>query len=321
MSALHERVHPPISSAFAHDVLDGLAHRQRRIAGRWLYDRPGSLLFEAAAQQPEYYPARIERAILEQVAGPIADAAGPNATLVELGSSPSRATATLLGALQDPAAYVPVDIGEAFHGPAVQAIADRFPHLTILPWTADAAHLASLPPGTPAGRRVVFFPGSTIGHFDPDTAESLLARLARTAGAGALLVIGVDHTRDPARMVRACDDAAGAMAAFNRHLLLRINRELQADFDAGGFRHAVRFNPEQRRVEMHLVGVRTQRATVLGRAFDFAIGESILTGSSYKPSPFQFLAMAHRAGWRQEQLWVEGAAGYAVHVLQSVSAS
>jgi dimethylhistidine N-methyltransferase len=332
MSALYESIRlapapaaelalPPHSphAAFARDVLDGLAHRQRRIPCQWLYDELGSLLFERITRVPEYYPTRMETAILEQVAGQIADAAGPRATLIELGSGAARKTQIVLGALRDPAAYVPVDLSESFLARTIRTLAAPFPQLQVVPCIADFAHLTSLPPGLPPGRRVVFFPGTTVGNFEPEAAEALLARIGRLAGAGALLVVGIDHTRDPARIVRAYDDAAGVTAAFNKNLLVRVNRELQGDFDPDAFHHVARFDHERRRVEMHLVSARPQRVTVLGRTFDFAIGESIHTESSYKPSPFQFLAMAHRAGWRQEQLWVEGAAGYAVHVLQSVS--
>jgi dimethylhistidine N-methyltransferase len=322
MNALYERIPvPSASSAFALDVLDGLAHRHRRIPCKWLYDHLGSALFEQITQQPEYYPTRCEIAILEQVAGQIGEAAGPRATLVELGSGSARKTPIVLRALDRPAAYVPVDVSESFLATTVRTIAAGFPRLQVTPCVADFTELTSLPPDLPAGRRVVFFPGSTIGNFDPDAARALLARIGRVVGPGALMVVGIDHTRDPARMVRAYDDAAGVTAAFSKNLLVRINRELQGDFDVDAFHHVARFNHEQRRIEMHLVSARPQRATVLGRSFDFAIGESIHTENAYKPSPFQFLAMAHRAGWRQEQLWVEGAAGYAVHVLQSVSVS
>lgn len=312
---------PALVPAFAQDVLDGLAHRQRRIPCKWLYDPLGSALFERVTQQPEYYPTRIEIAILEQVAGQIADAAGPRATLIELGSGSARKTPILLRALDRPAAYVPVDISEAFLTTTLRTIGTAFARLEVLPCVADFTTLSRLPPSLPPGRRVVFFPGSTIGNFDPDAAEALLARIARVVGPGALLVVGVDHTRDPAKLVRAYDDAAGVTAAFSKNLLVRINRELQGDFDPDAFHHVARFDHEQRRIEMHLVSAAPQCVSVLGRSFDFATGESIHTESSYKPSPFQFLAMAHRAGWRQEQLWVEGAAGYAVHVLQSVSTS
>lgn len=320
MSALFEPLaFTPGPSDFARDVLDGLAHRQRRLPCKWLYDEAGSALFERITLQPEYYPTRTEIAILEQVGGLIADAAGPRATLIELGSGAAHKTLIVLRALDRPAAYVPVDISESFLANTVHTIGQRFPDLVVRPCVADFTRLEGLPCGLPAGRRVVFFPGTTIGNFDPDAARQLLAGIGRVVGPGALMIVGIDHTRDPARLVRAYDDAAGVTAAFSKNLLVRINRELQADFDVDAFHHVARFDHEHRRVEMHLVSACPQRVTVLGRAFDFAIGESIHTESSYKPSPFQFLAMAHRAGWCQEQLWVDGAGGYAVHVLQSVS--
>jgi dimethylhistidine N-methyltransferase len=323
MSAvLNPAAAPYEHDAFARDVLDGLSSWLKSIPCKWLYDHEGSTLFERITAEPEYYPTRSEIQILERHAPQIAALAGPRATLIELGSGANRKTKILLAALDRPAAYVPVDLSASFMAGALRDLSEQYPRLSIAPLVADfTAPLAlPLPPAsTTAGRRIVFFPGATIGNLVPAQAEALLARVGRAAGPGALLVIGADHNRDPAAMVRAYDDAAGVTAAFNKNLLVRINRELQGDFDLEGFRHASRYNVGEQRVEMHLVARRTQRVQVLGRSFDFALGESIHTENAYKLSPFQFLALAHRAGWRQKRLWMDAAAPYAVHLLERVS--
>ncbi|MCW5635626.1 MAG: L-histidine N(alpha)-methyltransferase [Rubrivivax sp.] len=307
---------PSLAAQFAHDVLAGLARRRRSLPCRWLYDERGSALFEQILGLPEYYPAEAERAILQQAAEAIALAAGPHATVIELGSGSACKTPLLLGALDRPAAYVPVDLGEAVLAASAAQLAARFPGLPITPLQADFTRLAALPRRQGAGPRLLFFAGCTIGNFEPDDAEALLQRLARAAGEGALLVVGVDHTRDPALLVPAYDDSAGITAAFNLNLLVRINRELQGTFDPAAFRHFAQYDPTEQRVEMHLLSRRSQRVSVLGREFHFAAGEAIHTESAYKPSPFRFVAMAHRAGWKQKQLWVHGRSRFAVHVLQ-----
>ncbi len=314
--------HPSRSmrSSFAHDVLEGLAHRRKRVACQWLYDFRGAQLFEQLLATPEYYVGRHETLILERAAEAIARLAGERAVLVELGSGSSRKTPLLLSALERPALYVPIDLGEAWLGESVGALARRFPQVAMQPLVADFTRLEQLPRPPRSGRPVVFFPGSTIGNFAPDEAAALLQRIGRVAGPGALMVVGVDHNRDPASLVAAYDDRQGATAAFNLNLLTRINRELQGDFAPSAFRHLARFDVVEQRVEMHLVAQFTHRVRVLGRGFDFAMGESILTECAHKPSLFQFLAMAHRAGWAQRQLWMDGAARMAVHVLENVSA-
>jgi dimethylhistidine N-methyltransferase len=321
-AAFHDaaRTAQPPASRFAHDVLEGLARRRRSIPCRWLYDHRGSQLFEQIAAVPEYYPTRTEVALLQQCAAAIAEAAGSGAALIELGSGSSRKTPLVLGALPRPALYMPIDLAEASVAEAATLLAARFPAVEVRPLVADFTTLDSLPLPAATGRRVVFFPGGTIGNLTPEDASQLLERLGRLVGLGALLVVGVDHTRDPAALVAAYDDRAGITAAFNLNLLRRINRELQGDFDLAGFAHRACFDAAEPRVEMHLVATRAQRVHVLGQAFDFAAGESIHTENAYKPSLFQFLALAHRAGWAQRQLWMGAAAGYAVHVLENVLA-
>jgi L-histidine Nalpha-methyltransferase len=319
--ATHAAQAARLSSTFAYDVLQGLAQKQKSIPCTWLYDRRGSELFEAITRLDEYYPTRNETLILQRCAAQIAQAAGPGATLIELGSGSSRKTRILLGALESPAAYVPIDISEQFMAESVQSLQAEFAQLRIAPVVADFSRLTALPelaflPGR--GRRVVFFPGSTIGNFAPDAAMALLQRIGQMAGSDALLVVGADATHDPAVLIPAYDDASGVTAAFNKNLLARINRELGADFTLSAFRHEARFNAPEQRVEMHLVSEYTQRVKVRGRSFHFAMGESIHTENSYKYGLVKFQAMASRCGWSQLQFWMDGQARFAVHVFERV---
>ena len=306
-------------SRFGYDVIQGLAQKAKSIPCTWLYDHRGSLLFEAITQLEEYYPARNETLILERCAAQIASAAGPGANVIELGSGASRKTRLLLAALDAPAAYLPIDTSEPFLAESVQTLQPIFPRLRIAPVVADFTQITALPelahlPG--GGRRVVFFPGSTIGNFTPELAVALLERIGRVVGADALLVVGADATHDPAVLLAAYDDAAGVTAAFNKNLLTRINRELGADFTLSAFRHEARCNAQEQRVEMQLVSMYTQRIKVGGRFFHLAMDESIHTQNAYKYGPLRFQALARRAGWSQLQLWMDGQSRFAVHVFE-----
>lgn len=311
------------SLALARDVLTGLSQPQKALPCVWLYDHRGSLLFEEITRLAEYYPTRAETRLLRQLAGDVARTVGPGASLVELGSGSSTKTRLLLRALTEPAAYVPVDISEDFLHDAVAALKREFPALPVQPVVADFTLPFDLPAGPGAGRvgaRLGFFPGSTIGNFSPDAAVRLLAQFARALGPHARLLIGVDTTQDPARLVPAYDDAQGVTAEFNRNLLVRINRELGADFKPGAFRHEARFDAAQGRVEMHLVSQAAQSVRVLGHRFDFQPGESIHTENAYKHTPEAFERLAAAAHWRTERAWRDdsgGSCGFMVFLMRS----
>ena len=313
---------PHAAPSFEDDVLNGLAQRRKSIPSKWLYDQHGSELFEAITRLKEYDLTRRETQLLEHCALQIAAEAGPQATVIELGSGSSRKTSLLLDALEAPRAYLPIDISGQFLGESVATLRQRHAGLRILPVAADFTRLESLPElallddegGTP-GRRIVFFPGSTIGNFTPDEAVALLRRIARATGPEALLVVGADSTRDPALLIPAYDDRMGVTAAFNLNLLRRINRELDGNFSLDAFRHEARYDAQQQRVEMHLVGVYTQRITVRGRSFMFAMGESIHTENSYKHSLPKFQQLCAQAGWSERQRWMDAQSRFAVHVL------
>lgn len=312
--------------SFERDVLAGLAQAQKSISSTWLYDHRGSELFEQITQVAEYYPSRNETQILKSCARAIAEEAGPRAVVIELGSGSCRKTRLLLDALDTPRAYLPIDISEQFLAESVAELPSMFAGLRVMPIVADFSRLESLPELAildsargDVGRRVVFFPGSTIGNFTPDQAVALLRRIRRLAGPDALLIVGADSTQDPKVLIPAYDDREGVTAEFNKNLLLRINRELVADFDLDQFDHQARFDAQQQRVEMHLVSRCAQRVIVRGRAFDFRAGESIHTENSYKYGLPKFQQLAARAGWTHLQRWMDGQARFAVHVLEPVA--
>jgi len=308
---------PAAPSDFARDVLEGLAGPRKRIPCTWLYDHAGSALFEQITRLDEYYPTRTEVWLLERCAVQIAQAAGPGVTLIELGSGSSRKTPLLLEALAAPAAYVPIDISAQFLAESVLPLRARFPQLPMLPLATDFTRLQALPPQLPRGsRRLVFFPGSTIGNFTPEAAVALLQRIACAAGPDALLVVGADATQDPAVLLPAYDDRQGVTAAFNKNLLTRINRELGGTFSLSAFEHQARWNATAQRVEMHLVSRYTQAVHVLARPFHFAMGESIHTENAYKHTLMRFQQLAAQAGWAPLQLWMDGRSRFAVHVFE-----
>ena len=243
------------------DVLHGLQGEQKRLSPTYFYDERGSQLFDEICELPEYYITRTETRILERHAQEIADRIGENALLVELGSGASTKTRLLLDRLPDLAAYVPVDISRTHLMAAAQRIASAYPGLEVLPACADFTQAFPLPRSrrTPS-RVVVFFPGSTIGNFDPPAAIELMKVMRRIAGLGSSpvtgaggLVIGFDLVKDPAILERAYDDSAGVTAEFNLNVLRRLNRDLGANFDLQAFRHEAIWAPEANRIEMRLV--------------------------------------------------------------------
>lgn len=304
-------------SPFARDVIDGLTRPRRRIPGRWLYDARGCALFDQIAGLDEFHAARTEGWIIQRCAPQIAELAGRGARVVELGAGIGRSAAPLLDALDAPAAYVPVDLCAAALDASSERLRQRFPRLRIEALVADFTQLEVLPPAAAGhGRCVVLFAGSTIGQFTPGEASALLARIGRWAGDDALLVVGADATADPAVLLPAYDDRRGLMAALNKNLLTRIDRELGGDFSESAFRYRASYDAQAQRVDMQLVSEYTQSVKVLGRPWVFAMGESIHTQSAHSYGPAKFSALAARAGWAHRQRWMDGLSRYAVHVLE-----
>ena len=307
----------PATGSFRDDVLEGLGRSPKQLAPKYFYDAVGSSLFDAICGLAEYYPTRTETALLERHRAEIVAALGAGCALIEFGSGMSRKSRILIDALE-PAVYVPIDISREPLLAAAENLVWSFPWLKVVAICADY----SLPLAMPAlaefapRRRVVFFPGSTIGNFDPEDAVAFLRNAARIAGAGGGLLIGVDLKKDKAILDAAYDDPQGVTAAFNLNLLARINRELGADFDVRAFRHRAAYVAQRSRVEMHLESQRFQSVFVGADRFVFERGETIHTENSYKYSVEEFEALAGRAGFSASRCWVDDRKLFSIHYLQ-----
>jgi dimethylhistidine N-methyltransferase len=303
----------PVKDDFRAEVLAGLRRPRKQLPCKFFYDQRGSELFDQICELDEYYLTRAETAILFRHASEIASVLGRDCLLIEYGSGSSLKTRILLDHLDAPAGYVPIDISRAHLLRAAQAIRLRHPRLHVTPVCADYTEPLDLPacPRPPA-RKVVFFPGSTIGNFDPWNARHFLAQARALAGPGSGLLIGVDLKKDPRVLHSAYNDAAGVTADFNLNLLARINRELGANFDVNRFAHYAFFNPAPGRVEMHLRSLEQQTVHISGESFHFTRGESIFTESSYKYTIEGFTALAAEAGYRQTHCWTDAQQLFAV---------
>lgn len=301
------------------DVLRGLALPAKNIPSLYFYDQRGSELFDAITTLPEYYPTRTEIAILEAHGAEMAAALGPGVRLIELGSGSAQKTELLLAHLESPAAYVPVEISREHLLASAARIAADFPGLEVLPVTADFTEPFELPEprhGT-VRRNVAFFPGSTIGNFPRPMAADLLRATRREVGAGGAMLIGVDLVKDRATLERAYNDAAGVTAAFNLNLLVRLNRELGADFDPGAFRHEAVWDEAAGRIEMRLVSTRAQTVRLAGQSFAFAAGEVLVTEYSHKYSLEAFGALAAANGFTVARVWTDPDRLFSVQLLEA----
>lgn len=316
--ARSSRKQPPdgaLSSPFAADVLEGLKANPKRIPAKYFYDETGSALFEKITETPEYYPTRCEMQALHDHAAEIANLIPEGAALVEFGSGSNKKARILLDAVSKLACYVPVDInGEMLAREAAELRAD-YPDLKILPVAADFFGPFELPQeARDAPLRVGFFPGSTIGNFEPHEAAAFLRNAARMLGAKAVLIVGVDLIKDTAVLNAAYNDAAGVTAAFNLNLLARINRELGGTFNLSAFEHHAFYNRERHRIEMHLASLKRQKVKVMGETIDFRAGETIHTENSYKYSPETLRTLARGVGWLPDGMWTDSQGYFSIQV-------
>lgn len=297
-----------LQEAFAADVLRGLTASPKRLPPKYFYDAAGSALFERITELPEYYLTRCELSILRERASEIGRLIPTGAALVEFGAGAATKARILLRAAPQLSCYAAVDIcGEMIEREAVELRSD-FPRLTIVPVTADITASFALPRDAAAApARVGFFPGSTLGNFEPHEAAGFLRNAARILGMGALLVIGVDLIKPVEVLTAAYNDAAGVTAQFNLNLLKRINRELGGTFNLDGFEHHAFYNRERHRIEMHLASRRRQKVTIDGGTIDFRAGETIHTENSYKYSVESLAALARGAGWSPVAAWTDAA--------------
>jgi dimethylhistidine N-methyltransferase len=302
------------TSAFARDVIDDLSQHPKRLSPKYFYDAKGSELFEAITRLPEYYPTRTELGILQERAGEISAIVPDGAALVEFGAGATTKVRLLLNECAV-GAYVPVDISADFLTTQAEALRKDFPGLDVYPVAADFTAPFALPDAIATMPKVGFFPGSTLGNFEPHEACAFLRSARDILGQDAQMVIGVDLEKDQRVLYQAYNDAAGVTARFNLNLLERINRELGGNFDTSAFRHRAIYNSERHRIEMHLISTKAQKVRVLDRSFSFRPGETIHTESSYKYSLERFAALARGSGWARRESWTDAKRMFSVHAL------
>lgn len=304
----------PQTSAFAADVLDGLSRQPKQLSPKYFYDAAGSELFEQITVLPEYYPTRTELGILRAHGADIAAIIPEGAALVEFGAGATTKARLLLQHCRI-GAYVPVDISGDFLKAQASALQHDFPTLRVAPVVADFTAPFTLPKAVADMPKVGFFPGSTLGNFEPHEACAFLRSARQILGPGALMLIGVDLEKSDRVLHAAYNDAAGVTARFNLNLLARIDRELGGDFDLSSFTHRAIYNRERHRIEMHLVSRKAQTVRILGKSVSFRAGESIHTENSYKYSLARFNTLAMGAGWTPQVSWTDDDNLFSVHAL------
>jgi dimethylhistidine N-methyltransferase len=295
------------------EIIDGLSRAQKELPPKYFYDARGSQLFVEITEQPEYYPTDCEIDLLKHHAGDMSQRIGPGAALLELGSGSSMKTPLLLRPLEDPAGYVPVDISRSALEGAVADLSERFPDLRIEPVCADYTRSFELPKLGEGVRWAVFYPGSTVGNMRPSVARSFLARLRTLLSPGDGFLVGVDLKKSPEILDAAYNDAAGVTAEFNRNMLVHLNRRVGSNFDPDRFEHRAFYNPDEGRVELHLMSTVDQLVRVGDRDFELTRGESIHTENSYKYSVEDFRQLAEGAGLEPEEVWLDPRGWFSMH--------
>jgi dimethylhistidine N-methyltransferase len=306
----------PSTERFREEVLRGLRRPCKELPCKYFYDERGSRLFEQICELDEYYLTRTELAIMRRHAPEMAARLGRNCLLIEYGSGSSTKTRLLLDHLHAPAGYAPLDISREHLVRSARRLAARYPGLDVLPICADFSGPLTLPRGFHReARRVVYFPGSTVGNFQPAAALVLLRRVALLGGRGGGLLIGVDLKKDPRLLEAAYNDRKGVTAEFNLNLLARINRELGADFRLDQFQHQAIYDQHLGRIEMHLMSLRPQTVVIAGEAVSFGEGERIRTEYSYKYSLADFRRLAADGGFEVQQVWTDDGRLFSVQYL------
>lgn len=306
--------HPAPADFFA-EAIDGLHQSPKTLSPKFFYDAKGSRLFDAICELEEYYPTRTEMQILTRHAGDIADIIGEHSLMIEPGSGSSTKVRLLLDDLK-PHTYMPMDISRQHLLNAAQLIANEYPWLEVHAACADFTTKLSIPEQPDTCKRLAFFPGSSIGNFEPNAARGFLSHLGETVGIGGSLLIGVDLEKAPEILNAAYNDSEGITANFNLNLLTRMNRELQADFELDNFEHNAFYNSELGRVEMHLVSRVNQSVDIGEHSFNFDKGETIHTECSYKYTVSDFQALACAAGFKPLKVWTDPDSLFSVHYFE-----
>lgn len=305
------------ADALTADVLEGLKKEPKELSPVWFYDELGSFLFDNICELPEYYITRTELQIMHGHAAEMAHVIGPEAALIEFGSGTSLKTRLLLDRLESPVAYVPVDISREHLFTAAGSLAKDYPNLHIVPICADFTQPFELPSFIRAAqRRVVYFPGSTIGNFDRPQARALLARMREVVGKQGAVLIGTDLRKDPRVLERAYADAAGITAEFNINALRHLNRELGSNFDLEAFDHLAVWVEDDSRIEMRLVSKRDQDVQIGGEKVHFERGEHLRTEYCHKYTLDSFNELAATAGLAVKRVWMDPNQMFSVQLLE-----
>lgn len=301
---------------FRRAVLDGLSARPRAIPAKYLYDARGSALFDEICELPEYYLTRTETEILKRRAAEIGRRAGPGCALIEFGSGSSVKSRLLIEALPKLALYAPIDISREHLDATAAQLKRDYPKLRVEPVCAD--FMGPVPPIETEGRRLGFFPGSTIGNLTPEEATAFLHNVRTLVGDQGALVLGADLKKDPQRLHDAYNDSAGVTAAFTLNLLRRMNRELQSTFDLSAFAHEAFYDEAEGRIEIYVRSLERQTVMVAGQRFEFAAGERIHTEYSYKYDTADLAGLAKAGGFRLAETWTDPERLFAVAYLESI---
>ncbi len=309
-----------IDQEFLAEVTNGLSTIQKTLPCKYFYDEKGSQLFEAICETSEYYVTRTECSIYKQYASEMATIIGEKALLLEPGAGSVKKIGMLLEKLVNPVGFVPMDISQEILQESSEILSQQFPHMSIDPIVIDFLNkeqihkiFSTLPVQPLVNKRVIFFPGSTIGNFDPEDATIFLKQFADNLHVGDGLLIGVDLVKDISILEAAYDDKKGVTAEFNKNLLDRIDNELNATFSAGSFSHRALFNQDKSRIEMHLVSDEEQTVCLNGNRFSFRQHETIHTENSYKYTLDSFSLLAKKAGFQLEKVWTDDKSLFSVY--------
>jgi L-histidine N-alpha-methyltransferase len=309
-----------IDNDFLNDVIEGLSQNPKTLKPKYFYDNRGAQLFTEICTTPEYYPTRTEIKILNQNAEDIASQIGDNTALIEYGSGALEKIKILLNFLNEPVGLIPVDISEDQLFASAKNLENLYPDLEILPVAADFTKPIPIPEFShPPKRFVAFFPGSTIGNFEPDLAIQFLEGVTKTIGLDGLLLIGFDLKKDIETLLAAYDDQRGITSSFNKNLLSRINDELGGNFNLDTFEHVARYNENKGRIEMHLKSTTEQTVSINKELFEFLEGETIHTENCYKFTKESFTAMSSKAGLYPVKTWTDDQNLFAVMLLRTTS--
>lgn len=305
----------PVSSTLYDDVIEGLSKKQKSIPPKYFYDETGSQLFDAICETEEYYPTRTEMKILTENLEEITTLLNNDCVLIEPGSGSSQKVRVLLDSF-DPHTYMPLDISGDYLQNTAHRLATEYPELNVTAACVDFTAPIDLPHYPENKRRVVFFPGSSIGNFEPEKASNFLANMVDLAGQQGGLLIGVDLKKEEQTLNAAYNDGAGITADFNLNLLQHINDRLDANFDLGKFQHHAFYNKQSGRIEMHLISDCEQQVNVSDKKFSFKEGESIHTENSYKYTIDEFQSLAKQVGFLPKKVWTDRQGLFSIHYME-----